>query len=70
MTQMIKNLPTVQETQVQSLGQENPLGEGNGYPFQYSCLEKPMDRGTWRATVHGGHKESDTTEQLSTHRIK
>ena len=25
----------------------------NGYPFQYSCLEKPMDGGAWRATVHG-----------------
>ena len=28
-------------------------GEGNGYPLQYSCLENPMDRGGWRATVHG-----------------
>ena len=28
-------------------------GEGNGNPFQYSCLENPMDRGAWRATVHG-----------------
>ena len=28
-------------------------GEGNGYPLQYSCLENPMDRGTWWATVHG-----------------
>ena len=28
-------------------------GEGNGYPFHYSCLKNPMDRGTWRATVHG-----------------
>ena len=27
-------------------------GEGNGYPPQYSCLENPMDRGAWRATVH------------------
>ena len=27
-------------------------GEGNGYPLQYSCLENPMDRGTWWATVH------------------
>ena len=26
-------------------------GEGNGYPFQYSCLESPMDRGGWWATV-------------------
>ena len=28
-------------------------GEGIGYPLQYSCLEDPMERGTWRATVHG-----------------
>ena len=28
-------------------------GEGNGNPFQYSCLENPTDRGTWWATVHG-----------------
>ena len=27
-------------------------GEGNGYPFQYSCLENSMNRGDWRATVH------------------
>ena len=48
-------------------------GEGNGSPLQYACLENPMDRGAWRATVHGeshgerslagyspwGHKELD-----------
>ena len=28
-------------------------GEGNGNPLVYSCLEKPMDRGAWQATVHG-----------------
>ena len=28
-------------------------GEGNGNPLQYSCLENPMDRGAWCATVHG-----------------
>ena len=32
-------------------------GEGNGNPLQYSCLENPMDRGTWRATVLGVAKE-------------
>ena len=42
-------------------------GEGNGSPFQYSCLGNPMNRGTWRATVHWGHKELDTTERLSRH---
>ena len=29
------------------------VGEGNGTPLQYSCLENPMDGGAWRATVHG-----------------
>ena len=36
--------------------------EGSGSPLQYSYLENPMDGGVWQATVHGGHKESDTTE--------
>ena len=36
-------------------------GEGNGNPLQYSCQENSMDRGAWRATVHGVEKESDTT---------
>ena len=40
-------------------------GEGNGNPLQYSCLENPMNRGDWRATVHGVAKESDTTERLT-----
>ena len=35
-------------------------GGGQGSPLQYSCLENPMDRGAWRATVHGV-TESDTT---------
>ena len=33
-------------------GSERSPGEGNGYPLQYSCLENPMDRGAWWATVH------------------
>ena len=40
---------------------------GNGNPLQHSCLENPMDRGAWWATLHGGHKESGMSEQLSTH---
>ena len=59
--QMIKNLPTMQETQVWSLGQERSSGEENGYLLQYSCLENPMDRGAWRASPWG-HKELDTAE--------
>ena len=40
-------------------------GGGNGNPFQYSCLENPMDRGTWQAAVHGIAKSFDMTEQLT-----
>ena len=29
------------------------VGEGNGTPLQYSCLENPMDGGTWKATIYG-----------------
>ena len=36
-------------------------GEENGDPLPYSCLENPMDRGTWKATVHGVEKELDMT---------
>ena len=39
-----------------SLGSGRYPGEGNGNPLQYSCLENPMDREAWWATVHGGHK--------------
>ena len=34
-------------------GSRRSPGEGNGNPFQYSCLENSMDRGAWQATVHG-----------------
>ena len=42
-------------------------GEGNGDPLQYFCLEKPMDGGAWRATVHGVMKSWDRTERLHYH---
>ena len=45
---MVKHLPAMQKTQVQSLG-----WEGNGNPLQYSCLENSMNRGACWATVHG-----------------
>ena len=52
--QMVKNLPSIQETQVRSLGGSGRSpGERNGNPLQYSCLENSMDRGTWWVIVHG-----------------
>ena len=39
----VKNPPAMQETQVQSLGREDPPGGGNGSPLQYSCLENPSE---------------------------
>ena len=50
---MVKNLPTMQQTRVQFLGGEKSPGEGNGNPVQHSWLVNSMDRGAWRATVHG-----------------
>ena len=47
-------------------------GEGNGNPFQYSCLGNPMDRGAWWATVHGIAKVGhglETKQQLTNKNI-
>ena len=51
----------MQETRVRFLGQEDPLEEKmvTHSSIQYPCLGNPMDRGAWRATVHGVTKESD-----------
>ena len=52
--QLVKNLPAMWETWVRSLSREDPLEKGMaGNPFQYSCLENPVARGAWWATVHG-----------------
>ena len=53
---VVKNPPaSARATGATSLnpGLGKSLGEGNSNPLQYSCLENPMDRGTWKATVHG-----------------
>ena len=60
LAQMVKNLPVTWDSQIPALGR-SPGGE-NGNPLQYSCLENPMDRGAWLATIHAV-KESRT--QLS-----
>ena len=49
---MVKNLPAVRDLgSIPGLGRS--LGEGNGNPLQYFCLENSMVEGTWWATVHG-----------------
>ena len=56
----------IEEMWVQSLGREDPLEEEIGNPLKYSCLENPMDKGAWWATVHRVAKELDKTERLTT----
>ena len=53
MAQLVKNLPAMSETRVQSLGWEDPLEKEMANPLQYSWLGNPMDRGAWQATVQG-----------------
>ena len=45
-------------------------GEGNGNPLQYSCLENPMDRGAWRAKVHGVTESRTRLKRLSMHAVE
>ena len=61
---MVKNPPVVQETGSNPWVGKIPWRQ-KWQPLQYSCLEIPMDRGAWWATVHGVAKELDTTERLS-----
>ena len=60
----------MQETQVQSLGQEDTLDkEMVSCPVQYSCLGNQMDSGAWRIMVHGVTKQLDTTWQLKNNNL-
>ena len=66
---MVKNFPAkagdIRNTgSIPGLGRST--GEGNGNPFQYSCLENPIHRGAWNTAMHGV-TESDTTEHACRH---
>ena len=72
---MVKNLPAMKDTWVQSLALEDPLekgmathssilGERNGNPLRYSYLKRSMDRGAWWATVHGVAKSQIQVRDL------
>ena len=52
MAQTVKDPPAMQETQVPSLGQEDPLEEGMATHSSILAWRIPMDRGAWGATVH------------------
>ena len=75
-TQSIKSFPDSSVGKESACNAGNPgtipgsgrsTGEGIGYPLQYSCLENPMDRGAWRATVHGVAQSQTQLKGLSTH---
>ena len=68
--QVVKNLPASAGDlrDVGSIpGSGRSPGGGHGSPLQYSCLENPMDRGAWRATVHGVTKSRTQPKGLSMH---
>ena len=67
----VKNPPAMQETQVtvgSILWSGRFPGRGYGNPLQHSCLENPMDRGAWWATVRRVAKSRIQLKQLSTHK--
>ena len=64
---MVKNPPTSAGDTGSILGSGRFPGEGNGYLLQYSCLENPMDRGAWWATVHGVAKSQTQLSDFHFH---
>ena len=67
---MVKNPPANAGDAGSIPGSGRSPEEGNGNPLQCSCLGNPMDRGAWRATVHGVAKVWDTTWRLNTDKSK
>ena len=64
---MVKNLPASADVRDVGLipGLGKSPGVGNGNPLQSSCLEDPMDRGTWEAIVHRVAQSQTRLKQLS-----
>ena len=66
----VKNLPAMQEPQGDVgliAGSGRSPGEGHGIPLQHFCLENPIDKGAWQATVHGVAKSQTSLKRLSMH---
>ena len=67
---MVRNLPAnagdVRDLDLIPESERAP-GGGDGNPLQYSCLENPMGRGAWRATIHRVAKSRTQLKQISTH---
>ena len=67
---MVKN-PPANAVDIRDAGSNPGLGRSpvgrHGNPLQYSCLENPMDRGAWWATVHGVTKSRTQLKRLGTH---
>ena len=69
MAQVVKNSPA-KAGDIRDAGSIPGSGSfpgGHSNPFQYSCLENPVDRGAWWATVHRVTKSQTRLNQLSTH---
>ena len=64
MAQLVKNLPAMQESWVRTLGWEDPLEKGKGYPLQYSGLENSMD-----CIEHGVAKSRTRLSDFHKHRF-
>ena len=62
---MVKNLSANAEDTGLIPGSGRSPEARNGNPLQYSCLENPVDKEAWGATVNGVTKESDVTEQVN-----
>ena len=58
---VIENVPAIAANTGSIPGSEKSTGEVNGNPLQYCCLENPIDRGVWRATIDGVTKELEMT---------
>ena len=71
MAPVVKNLPANARDlrNAGSIPGSGSSGGGNGNPLQYSCLETPMDRVTWRAMVHGAAKSQTWLKGLSSHAL-